>query len=64
MAGDIVLLVDDTVPRGQWPLGKVVQVRESRDGLVRSARVKTRNSILDRPITKLVKIVHVDWNSV
>ena len=57
--GDIVLLVDETVPRGRWPLGRIEQVRKSRDGLVRSARVKTKNSLLDRPITKLVKIFDV-----
>ena len=61
--GDIVLLVDDSVPRGRWLLGRIVQVRVSRDGLVRSARVKMKSAVLTRPITKLVKIVDAEGRS-
>lgn len=52
---DVVLIVDDTTRRNSWPLGRVVEVFcNSVDGLVRSARVKTRTSTLMRPISKLV----------
>ena len=61
--GDVVLLVDNAVPRGQWSLGRIVQVRKSRDGLVRSVQVKTKNSLLFRPVTKLVKIVDGEGRS-
>ena len=54
--GDTVLLVDDTVPRGQWPLGLVEAVRANADGLVRSATIRTRGTIVERPVTKLVKL--------
>ncbi|XP_071947928.1 uncharacterized protein [Antedon mediterranea] len=53
MEGDIVLLTDETVPRGKWPLGKVTSVRKSSDGKVRSVEVKVRGKQLRRPITKL-----------
>ena len=53
---DIVLLVDGGVPRGQWPLGRVTRVKRGADGLVRSVDVLSRGVIVQRPITKLVKL--------
>ena len=50
--GDIVLVLDN-LPRNQWLMGKVLEVNKGRDGLVRSARIKTPSSELVRPITKL-----------
>lgn len=52
--GDLVMIADDSVPRGQWPLGRVEYVKRSDDGLVRSVKVKTRGITLMRPVTKLV----------
>ena len=51
--GDIVLLVDEQSPRNRWPMGRVVDVFTGRDGLVRSASVKTQSNTLKRPVTKL-----------
>ena len=39
--GDVVLLMDENFPRGQWPLARVLEVFTSDDELVRSAAVKT-----------------------
>ena len=39
--GDLVLLADESFPRGKWPLGRIVEVMPSRDGLVRTVKVKT-----------------------
>ena len=36
---DLVLVADESMPRGQWPLGKVVQVYPGKDGHVRQAEV-------------------------
>ena len=33
--GDLVLIVEDNVPRGQWRLGRVIAPIASADGLVR-----------------------------
>ena len=52
--GDVVLIVGENTPRSVWPLALVVKVHESKDGLVRSADVRTRTTVLTRPITKLV----------
>ena len=43
--GDLVLLADETFPRGQWPLGLITEVLTSRDGYVRTVRVKTSSSV-------------------
>lgn len=51
--GDLVLVVDEKVHRGQWPLGRIVKVHTGRDGLVRSAEIATKSTTLTRPITKL-----------
>jgi len=55
--GDVVLLVDDAVPRGVWPLGRVVEARTAADGKVRSVKVRARGATYLRPVTKVVKIV-------
>ena len=54
--GDLVLVTDETCPRGLWPLGLITKTHGSRDGLVRSVTVRTCTATLDRPITKLVHL--------
>jgi hypothetical protein len=41
--GDIVLLVDDNLPRGKWNMARVVEVFPGKDGIVRNedGRVQT-----------------------
>ena len=51
---DVVLVIDENTPRGQWPLGLVTNVEESSDGLVRAAEVRSNGKIKRRPVTKLV----------
>ncbi|KAL9967797.1 hypothetical protein ACROYT_G026091 [Oculina patagonica] len=50
---DLVVVVDENVPRGQWLLGRIVRVFPGKDEFVRSAEVKTKHSTLHRPIRKL-----------
>ena len=52
--GDLVLIMHENTPRRLWPLGLVVLCQEGRDGMVRSARVKTQSTELVRPISKLI----------
>jgi hypothetical protein len=33
--GDLVLVVEENLPRGQWPLGRVVEVHPDCKGHVR-----------------------------
>ena len=50
---DLVLVVTENAPCGHWLLGRVTKVFPGKDGLVRTAEVKTKNSTLLRPISKL-----------
>ena len=53
--GDVVLLADEKTPRGLWPLARILDVkRNKKDGLVRSVTLKTKSSVLQRPIDKIV----------
>lgn len=50
---NLVLITDSTEPRCKWLLGRVTKVFPGRDNHVPAAELKTRNSTLVRPITKL-----------
>ena len=53
--GDAVLLLDDTTPtRGRYPYAVVVDTKECKDGLVRSATVKTSDGLVRQRDFKLV----------
>lgn len=67
---DIVIIKDDTLPRNQWQLGRVVETMEQGDGLVRRVKVQVgerksprksdspfKPSIFERPIQKLVLLL-------
>ena len=49
---DIVLIVENNVPRGKWNLGRVLEVFPGKDGIVRNVRLKTENGELKRSIQK------------
>ena len=54
--GELVVLVDDDVKRGKWPLGRITKVVPSEDGVVRTVEVKTKNGIYTRPAVKICKL--------
>ncbi|XP_055366070.1 uncharacterized protein LOC129604298 [Betta splendens] len=67
---DIVIIKEDTLPRNQWQLGRVVETTESADGLVRRVKVRVgdrrptkkydhslKPSVIERPIQKLVLLM-------
>ena len=58
--GDVVLIMDEALPRGQWPLAKVEEVTKDQKGLVRQVTVRRGTSLLRRPVSKLVRIVARD----
>ena len=51
---DMVLVCDFPVPRNNWLLGRILEVFPDNSGLVHTARIRTKHSILVRPITKLI----------
>ena len=53
--GDIVLLVDNNLPRSSWSLGRIIAVKpNSKDNYVRRVILRTKHTILERPIDKIV----------
>lgn len=56
--GDVVLMKSKSEKRNLWPLCKVIAVKKSNDGLVRSTTVQTGNGrTYERPVTELVLLV-------
>ena len=53
---DIVLVADENLPRGQWPLGRVIESFPDDKGHVRSVKVRFGRSVRDRPIHKLISL--------
>ncbi|KAL0151370.1 hypothetical protein M9458_053364 [Cirrhinus mrigala] len=49
-----VMIVDPQLPRGLWPVGKVIQTHVSPDDHFRSADVQIKNQIYTRPVAHLV----------
>ena len=54
--GDVVIIADDNLPRNAWHMGVILETPTDKRGVVRSAKIKTATSVLDRPITKLCLI--------
>lgn len=51
--GDLVLIINDNLPRGQWPLGRIIETFPDKHGLVRAVKVRTATACLTRPVTCL-----------
>lgn len=51
--GSMVLMREENVPRMQWPMGIIIKLYSSKDGIVRSADVKTTRGIRTRAIQRL-----------
>ena len=54
--GDIVLVSEDNVSRGKWPLPRVTEVHPGRGSLVRTATVRAEKSVLNRPLQHLHRL--------
>lgn len=53
---DVVIIIDENSPPVKWPLGRVVVIHPSSDGLIRSVTIRTQAGLLKRPIQKLVQL--------
>ncbi|XP_059050307.1 uncharacterized protein LOC131845283 [Achroia grisella] len=54
--GDIVIVVDGTLPRGTWPKGRITAMYPGKDGVTRVVDVSTQAGVLRRPIKKIIPI--------
>lgn len=52
--GDMVVVRNENAPPAMWIIGRIIKTFAGRDGMVRSAIVKTPTGELERPINKLV----------
>jgi hypothetical protein len=50
---DLVLIEDRNQARGDWLMGRIVEVFPGDDGKIRVATVKTKYGLLKRPVAKL-----------
>lgn len=51
--GDLVVIQEDNLPAGRWPVGRITEVHPGNDDLVRVVTLKTKNGYIKRPIVKL-----------
>ena len=58
--GSTVLVIDENTTRGQWQVGRVLEVFPGKDDLVRVARILTKSGEYTRPITKLCLLEQSD----
>ena len=56
--GDLVWLVDDSVKRCEFKLGRIIEIYTGNDGVVRSAGVKMAHGELNRPVVKLAPVFY------
>ena len=54
--GELVLLKEDDVKRGLWPLARITKVMPGKDGVTRVAEVRTKTGVYTRPVTKLYQL--------
>ncbi|XP_046560553.1 uncharacterized protein LOC124269568 [Haliotis rubra] len=54
---DIVLIMDQNIPRLQWPMGRVIATESDKRGHVRSVVLRTLKGELRRPVHKLVLLL-------
>ncbi|GFX63183.1 DUF5641 domain-containing protein [Trichonephila clavipes] len=62
--GDIVLISNESLKRIDWPLGRILQIYTSGDGIVRRAKVKKLSGVVVRPIQKLCPLELDVWQVV
>ena len=58
--GDTVIVVDETLPRNAWAIGRITEVFPDKYGFVRRVKVKTKTSTLERPISKLCLLESIE----
>ena len=51
-----MLISEDKVSRGKWPMGRVDRLLPGKDGLIRTVILKTKKGILRRPVQRLHRL--------
>ncbi|XP_058987763.1 uncharacterized protein LOC131806908 [Musca domestica] len=50
---DLVIIFDERLPPGQWPLARIIDVHPGTDGKVRVVSLKSNGKIYKRPVSKV-----------
>jgi hypothetical protein len=53
--GDIVLICDES-PRSTWNIGRIEELYEGSDGIVRAVKLRTKNGFITRPVVRLINL--------
>lgn len=51
--GILCLVKEDNIGRIHWPLGKIVETFQGKDGVVRTVKIKTSKGYMMRPLDKV-----------
>ena len=51
--GDMVLIKCDSVPRGSWPLARVIELCAGKDEVIRTVKIRSGDKEFLRPVQKL-----------
>lgn len=54
--GDVVMIVNNQLPRALWPVGNVNQVFTGADNHVRSIEVLMKDRTYTRPVARLISL--------
>ena len=55
-AGELVIVQDDDLKRGKWPLGRILEVKPGQDDVVRVVTVRTKTGVYTRPVAKILRL--------
>ena len=55
--GDLVWLIEDSNQRGYYNLGRVTEIIDESDGVIRSAKVRTKDGVYKKPVVKLAPVL-------
>ncbi|KHJ86190.1 hypothetical protein OESDEN_14068 [Oesophagostomum dentatum] len=61
--GEVVLVMDEMLGKDQWQLGLVLELIKDVDGKIRSVKLRTGKSILERSINMLIPVEIEDGNN-
>lgn len=56
VTGTVVMIVDQSLPRAMWPVGRVEKTIPGSDGRVRAAEVSVQGKTYTRPVARLIEL--------
>ncbi|XP_018364037.1 PREDICTED: uncharacterized protein LOC108761807 [Trachymyrmex cornetzi] len=51
--GDLVLLIEDNMPPLQWRLGRIEEMQQGKDGIIRVVTIRTASGMLKRAVKRI-----------